>query len=235
MRAKVTFLFLSLFYLFFIDGCARRLPTPPHKLYRGIYHVVKSGENLFRIGKAYGVSYQQLTRINRIKDPHRIDAGEKIFVPWATRRLPVEIITPSKATLKRPSVADRRIKRRGKFIWPISGDITSKFGPRGKTFHDGIDIAAAEGKPIQAIESGEVLYSDRLRGYGNLVIIRHSGGFASVYAHNRRNRVRVRQKVARGEVIGEVGSTGRTTGPHLHFELRKGNVARNPLYYLPPL
>ena len=216
LTSKITFLVLLLFYLFFIDGCARRLPTPPHKLYRGIYHAVKSGENLFRIGKAYGVSYQQLSRINRIKDPHRIDAGQKVFIPWASRQLPVEIITPSKATLKRPGKTDRQIKRRGRFIWPITGKITSKFGPRGKTFHDGIDIAATEGNPIHAVGRGEVMYNDRLRGYGNLIIIRHSSGFASVYAHNRRNRVRVGQKVARGEVIGEVGSTGRTTGSHLH-------------------
>ncbi len=77
------------------------------------------------------------------------------------------------------------------------------------------------------------MYSDHLRGYGNLVIIRHPRRFASVYAHNRKNLVRKGQRVARGDVIGEVGSTGRVTGAHLHLEIRKRNVAQDPLYYLP--
>lgn len=233
LKPKVPLLFLSLFFLSFTDGCAPRLPVPPHKRPRGIYHVVKGGENLFRIGKAYGVSYRRLAWINRIKDPHQIYVGQRVFIPGATRRLRVKIITPSMATLERPSMPDRRIKGRGDFIWPVKGSISSKFGPRGETFHDGIDIAAVKGSPIRAIEKGKVMYSDRLRGYGNIVIIRHSGGFASVYAHNRRNRVREGQGVARGEVVGEVGNTGKATGFHLHFEIRKNNVARDPLYYLP--
>ncbi len=233
LKPKVALLFLSLLFSFFTDGCAPRLPVPPHKRLRGIYHVVKSGENLFRIGKAYDVSYQELARINRIKDPHQIEVGQGVFVPRATRQLPVEIITPLRATLERPRIPDRRIRGRRNFIWPVKGNITSKFGPRGKTFHDGIDIAATKGSPIRAVEKGEVMYSDRLRGYGNIIIVRHSRRFVSVYAHNRRNRVREGQRVARGEVIGEVGSTGRASGSHLHFEIRKDNVARNPLYYLP--
>lgn len=197
--------------------------------------MVKGGENLFRIGKAYDVSYRVLARINRIRDPHRIRVGERIFVPGATRRLPVEIITPLKARLERPSIPYPREKGRKGFVWPVRGNITSKFGPRGATFHDGIDISVPEGNPIRAVKKGVVMYSDQLRGYGNLIIIRHSRGFASVYAHNRRNRVRQGQKIARGEVIGEVGSTGRVSGPHLHFEIRKNNVTQDPLYYLPPL
>jgi murein DD-endopeptidase MepM/ murein hydrolase activator NlpD len=197
--------------------------------------MVKTGENLFRIGKAYDVPYQELARINRIEDPGRIHAGQRIFVPGATRQLPVEIITPLKATLERPRVPDPTEKGREGFIWPVSGELTSRFGPRGETFHDGIDISAPEGAPIRAIEKGEVLYNDQLRGYGNLVIIRHAGGFVSVYGHNRKNLVRQGQEVAKGENIAEVGSTGRVSGPHLHFEIRKDNVAQDPLYYLPPL
>jgi len=80
-----------------------------------------------------------------------------------------------------------------------------------------------------------VLYSDRLRGYGNLIIIAHDEGYATVYAHNRENRRRAGDEVRQGDVIGVVGSTGKTSGPNLHFEIRKDNVARNPLFYLPPL
>jgi murein DD-endopeptidase MepM/ murein hydrolase activator NlpD len=74
-----------------------------------------------------------------------------------------------------------------------------------------------------------------LRGYGNIIIVRHTGGFISVYAHNEANLVREGQAVSRGEVIARVGNTGRVTGPHLHFEIRKNNAAQDPLRYLPPL
>ena len=235
ISSKLTLLFFSLCASIFFYSCAPRAPAPPHKRPQGIYHVVKSGENLFRIGKAYDVSYQELARINGIGDSHQIRAGEKLFIPGATRQLPVEIITPVEAKVERPSLPDKREKGRYGFIWPVNGSVTSRFGPRGSNFHDGVDIAAAEGSPIRAVERGEVIYSDQLRGYGKLIIIRHAGGFASVYSHNRKNLVQAGQKVTQGEVIAEVGSTGRVTSSHLHFEIRKENVAQDPLHYLPPL
>ncbi|MGH7874387.1 MAG: M23 family metallopeptidase, partial [Candidatus Binatia bacterium] len=124
---------------------------------------------------------------------------------------------------------------RDNLLWPVHGTINSGFGARGASFHDGIDIAAAEGTPIVAVDGGEVIYSDQLRGYGNIVIIRHAGGIASVYAHNKTNLVRDGAKVDRGDVVATVGSTGRVTGPHLHFEIRQNNTAQNPLRYLPQL
>lgn len=233
LKPKVPLLFFLSLFSFFSDGCALRSPAPPQRRPQGFYHVVKSGENLFRIGKAYDLPYQELARINRIDDPNQIHVGRRVFIPGATRQLPVEIITPLKASIERPSAADQAERGKEGFIWPITGNITSKFGPRGETFHDGIDISAPEGNPIRAIERGEVIYSDQLRGYGNLVIVRHPGGFVSVYAHNKSKLVREGQKVAQGEVIGEVGSTGRASAPHLHFEIRKDNVAQDPFYYLP--
>lgn len=235
-RISLTSPFLvPVFFVVFIDGCAPRFPVSVRRQPRGIYHVVKSGENLFRIGKAYGVPYQVLSRINRIADPRQIRAGRRVFIPGATRRLPVEIITPSEVAVEARRPPEVRGTRPGGFTWPVRGDMSSKFGPRGGTFHDGIDIEAPEGTPIRAIERGVVLYSDQLRGYGNLIIIRHPGGFVSVYAHNRLNLVREGQQVKRGDRIGEVGSTGRVSAPHLHFEIRKDNVAHDPLYYLPRL
>lgn len=235
LRPKLLLFFLSLGTSLFLYSCTSRAPVPLPKRTQGIYHVVKSGENLFRIGKAYDVPYQDLARINRINDPHQIRLGQKIFIPGATRQLPVEIITPVEAKVEPPAIPDQREKGRYGFIWPVNGSVTSKFGPRGTNFHDGIDISAAEGTPIRAVERGEVIYSDQLRGYGKIIIIRHPGGFASVYAHNRDSRVHTGQKVTQGDVIGEVGSTGRVTSSHLHFEIRKDNVARDPLHYLPPL
>jgi murein DD-endopeptidase MepM/ murein hydrolase activator NlpD len=85
------------------------------------------------------------------------------------------------------------------------------------------------------VEQGEVIYSNQLRGYGNIVIVRHGGGIVSVYAHNQANLAQEGQQVARGEIIARVGSTGRVTGPHLHFEIRKNNSAQDPLRYLPQL
>ncbi len=197
--------------------------------------MVRPGDNLFRIGKAYDVAYEELARVNRIKDVSQIHVGQRIFIPGATRQLPVETITPvepSPATPSMPEVPDSSVDG---FIWPVKGTINSGFGPRGISSHDGIDIGAPEGTPIRAIEKGEVIYSDQLRGYGNIIIVRHTGGFISVYAHNEANLVREGQAVSRGEVIARVGNTGRVTGPHLHFEIRKNNAAQDPLRYLPPL
>jgi murein DD-endopeptidase MepM/ murein hydrolase activator NlpD len=111
--------------------------------------------------------------------------------------------------------------------------VTSGFGPRRGRFHDGIDIAAPVGAPISAAADGEVAYSSTLPGSGNVIILRHGRGYATVYAHNQRHHVKDGQRVRRGQRIAEVGRTGRTTGPNLHFEVRKDNVAKNPLYFLP--
>jgi len=195
---------------------------------------VQRGENLFRIGKAYDLTYQELARINRIEDPSQLRVGERIFIPGATRQLPVEIITPSTVSLKRSPPSEPRAGSRPAIMWPVPGTVTSGFGARGESFHDGIDISVPEGTPVHAVESGEVIYSDQLRGYGNMIILRHAGGIVSVYAHNRSNKVAEGRTVARGETIAEVGSTGRTTAPHLHFEIRRDNIAEDPLNYLRP-
>ena len=227
------FAFLSL--SFFISSCSLFRPSPPAPAISGpgIYHVVKRGENLYRIGKAYDFTFQQLARINGIADPNQISVGQRIFIPGAARELPVEIITPSSIALRPPS-ANFPVLGNGALEWPIIGLVTSAFGARGEGIHDGIDIAAAEGTPVRVVESGEVVYADQLRGYGNIVIVRHGGNLTSVYAHNRKNGVREGDTVAQGQTIAEVGSTGNATAPHLHFEIRKDNVAENPLNYLRP-
>jgi len=227
-----------IFALGLIPGCSTRVaspPSPPAKRTAGFYHVVRPGENLFRIGKAYDVPFEELARLNGIRDASQIRIGQRIFIPGAARQLPVEIITP----VETPTVARNTTESEEPFglslLAPVNGTINSGFGQRGASFHDGIDIAAPEGSAIRAVEQGEVIYSDQLRGYGNIVIIRHEGGIISVYAHNQANLVREGQRVARGEEIAKVGSTGRVTGPHLHFEIRKNNMAQDPMHYLPQL
>ncbi len=121
-----------------------------------------------------------------------------------------------------------------RFSWPISGGVLSSgFGMRDGVMHDGIDIAAPTGTPVRAADRGETIFAGRLRGYGNVVILRHSNRYVTIYAHNHVNLVHEGDFVARGQVVAEVGSSGRTTGPNLHFEVRRDNFARDPINYLP--
>jgi len=111
--------------------------------------------------------------------------------------------------------------------------LMSRFGVRGGEHHDGIDIAAPEGTAIHAAGSGVVLFAGAQRGYGNLAVIDHGGGLATVYAHCSEVLVRTGQNVSSGQTIAKVRRTGRATGPHLHFEVRLRAQPRNPLFYLP--
>ena len=156
-----------------------------------------------------------------------------LVVPEAKRAVPVRVVTPERARGDRPAppeVPPGAVP----FLWPVEGGrLASAFGPREASHHDGIDISAPVGTPVRAARDGRVLYSDTLRGYGNLIILEHDGGYATVYAHNRENRADLGDVVRQGEQIASVGETGKTSGPNLHFEIRKDNVARNPIYFLP--
>jgi murein DD-endopeptidase MepM/ murein hydrolase activator NlpD len=103
---------------------------------------------------------------------------------------------------------------------------------RGGARHDGIDIAAPEGTPISAAGDGTAIYVGEQSGYGQVVILRHDDGLVTVYAHASAVLVREGARVTRGQVVAKVGQTGRTTGPHLHFEVREGTTPKNPLQYL---
>lgn len=198
---------------------------------RGLRHRVEPGETLYRIGQAYGVSHQALARANGIDDADRIEVGQMLVIPDAKRAVPVRMVTPERARGDRPApleVPPGAVP----FLWPVEGGrLSSAFGPRDASHHDGIDISAPVGTPVRAARDGRVLYSDTLRGYGNLIIIEHDSGYATVYAHNRENRTDLGDVVHQGEQIATVGETGKTSGPNLHFEIRKDNVARNPIYF----
>ncbi len=115
---------------------------------------------------------------------------------------------------------DRRGRSPGvRFQWPVRGQLASHYGLRGNAHHDGIDISGRSGVKIRAAEAGRVIHSDdSLAGYGNVVILKHAGVFSTVYAHNHRNLVKVGEFVERGQVIAELGQSGRASAPHLHFE-----------------
>lgn len=118
------------------------------------------------------------------------------------------------------------------FVWPVSGPVTSGFGPRWGRMHEGLDIGVGFGTPIRAAAGGTVSHAGWLGGYGNLVVVEHGGGLATAYAHQQRIYVSVGQTVGQGQALGEVGSTGNSTGPHLHFEVRVNGSAVDPLGYL---
>jgi len=117
-------------------------------------------------------------------------------------------------------------------VWPVSGPITSGFGPRWGRMHEGIDIAGASGTPIAAAKGGTVIVAGWSGGYGNLVVIDHGGGISTAYGHNSSLSVSVGQTVSQGQVIAGMGTTGHSTGVHCHFEVRVNGAAVDPLGYL---
>ncbi len=122
------------------------------------------------------------------------------------------------------------------FAWPVDGKLSARFGTRNGKHNDGIDISAPRGTAVKAADKGKVIYSgDAIKGYGNLVLLRHEGGIITVYAHNDRNVVAEGDDVKRGQKLAEVGSTGSATTVHLHFEVRVGEQPKDPLLYLPPV
>lgn len=128
----------------------------------------------------------------------------------------------------------------GGMLWPVSGTVTSGFGERknplglGDDFHPGLDIAADEGSPIAAAAAGRVISAGPDGGYGNLIVIDNGNGVTTRYGHCSRIYARVGETVAAGQSIGAVGSTGHSTGPHLHFEVRIGTTPVDPKNYLSP-
>lgn len=116
----------------------------------------------------------------------------------------------------------------GGCMWPAQGRVTSEYGPRWGRMHQGIDIAAPTGSAIYAAQSGTVIFAGSMSGYGNAVVIDHGGGFTTLYGHQSRIMTSEGASVDRGARIGSIGNTGRSTGPHLHFETRYGGSARNP-------
>ncbi len=122
----------------------------------------------------------------------------------------------------------------GRFLWPVNGKIISGFGPKkGGLNNDGINIAAPAGARVMAADDGVVAYAgNELRGFGNLLLIRHAGGWVTAYAHNAKLLVKRGEKVRRGQPIAEIGSTGNVSAPQLHFEIRKGTDPVDPLRYL---
>ena len=199
---------------------------PPVELI-GVWYTIESGDTIHGIAKKYRVPVSDLVELNGLINPDKLSVGQPIFI-FGLDKL-IERLEPQKENEQKSA------RKRSRFVWPIKGGVlTSGFGPRGRRKHKGIDIAARTGTPIYAAADGVVVYSDnKQRGYGNLVIIRHAGRMMTVYAHNHRNLVDEGERVVQGSQIAEVGNTGRSTGPHLHFEIRSKGQAVDPMRHLP--
>lgn len=221
-----------------LPGCGGRRPGGP-----GVIHHVERGENLYRIGLRYGVPAKEIARANGIRDVTGLRVGQRLYIPGARKRLRARAaeVPRGRSSGSKGSSAEARRKARAiarnqtslQFAWPVRGRLSSRFGSRKGRPHEGIDIAARRGTPIFAAESGRVIFSGRMRGYGKVVIVKHAGRYRSVYAHASRLVVRKGEFVERGQKVAEVGSTGRSTGPHLHFEIRRSETPQNPMAYLP--
>lgn len=179
-----------------------------------IIYDVKKGESLWSISRDYNVKLESIIAANSITDASKISAGQQLRIPN---------VTGSRSNISN-------------FIWPVRGRVTSPYGMRvlngRKEFHSGIDVGGPIGTNIIAAESGRVSYAGYMRGYGNVIILSHEGGYSTVYAHNSVNLVKKGQYIKKGSVIAKVGRSGNATGPHLHFEVRLSGKPVNPLLYL---
>jgi murein DD-endopeptidase MepM/ murein hydrolase activator NlpD len=128
-----------------------------------------------------------------------------------------------------PTDAQIQLAGRGRFVWPVKGDVLSGFGPKpGGQANDGLDIAAKANSPVRAAASGDVVYSgNQITEFGNLVLIKHEGGWVTAYGHLAQSEVKIRQHVSQGDEIGQVGQTGGVDAPQLHFEIRYAPSSRD--------
>jgi murein DD-endopeptidase MepM/ murein hydrolase activator NlpD len=190
-------------------------------------HTVAAGETLYHIAQQYGVSVGRLMTANGMSDPRDLRPGQVLVIPGGYGAAPL-------ARSDGSVYPYRGLRESRQFEWPVGhGVVSSGFGIRNGAMHDGVDISAPQGTPVRAADDGEVIFAGTLHGYGNTVIVRHDAHYATVYGHNEVNLVREGDHVARGQTIAELGATGRATGANLHFEVRRDNIARNPLAYLP--
>lgn len=239
------FFFLSLFSIFLGCQILKNLDILSSNQ-RGIYHTVQEGQTLYFIALAYDVDVNQLRQINGIYDPTKLQVGTRLWIPGKRQVLEIDLKKSKQGVIKKKgegikkssntkSMSRKAVKaEKGFLIWPVRGQLTSKFGNRNGRHHDGIDIGSRKGTPIVAVANGKVMFSGwGPTGYGLMLIIRHKKNLTTVYAHNAHLHVHKNQVVRQGQRIASVGSTGRSTGPHLHFEVRNDTHPQNPLNYLP--
>jgi len=213
-------------------------------------HTVAKGETLYSIAWRYDLEVRALARANRIPEPYTIHPGQQISLdlsktpaPVAVARVRKDAKTPPASAVSSRSNSQASAPKAGakipaassplKWRWPVNGTILAHFSG-ARALNKGIDIGAEKGEPVFAAEDGTVVYAGNgLRGYGNLLIIKHNENYLSAYAHNNKLLVAEGDVVSAGKQIAEVGSSGTNTNK-LHFEIRRDGIPVDPLRYLPP-
>lgn len=195
----------------------------------GHYILINKSDTIERLSQQYAVSEASIINANGGK---KIREGEWIIIPL--NRGIVSFLNDDSLDFSDYTAVSSSSS--SQYLWPVpaSRRISSYFGKRGYSNHNGIDIPARTGSHVLSSTNGKVIYSGNgISGFGNLVIIAHGNGMSSVYGHLHKRFVKKGDKVYRGQVIAQVGNTGRSSGPHLHFEVRKKDQAVNPMAYLP--
>jgi murein DD-endopeptidase MepM/ murein hydrolase activator NlpD len=216
-------------------ACATAPSAPLHPAGpEGSFYVVGI-ETLADIAKRQGVPLEDLAEINDLDPNAPLQPGQVIFLlaPQTGVVAAAELEPPLP-----PSFEDdeRGTRSTTDLAWPLrEGRMSSIYGRRWGKKHEGIDLAAPIGTPVYAAKDGLVLYADNVvKGYGNMVVLQHEGDLLTAYAHTSVLLVRKGDHVRTGQIIARVGQTGHATAPHLHFEVRKGQVPKDPLRFLPP-
>lgn len=222
---------------------------PPYILHKGQrliipapnYYKVQSGDTIYSVSRAHNMKINQLIALNDLQKPYALKVGQRIRISEGGKSYNTNHRSYKKRSYaakskksSKTSFIKNSLDRFSSFSWPVEGRVISKFGPKsGGLYNDGINIAVAQGSEVKSSKSGVVAYvGNELKGYGNLVIIKHSGGWITAYAHLQRSLVKRGQKISKGQKIGEVGSTGNVKTPQLYFGLRKGRDALDPQNYL---
>lgn len=192
----------------------------------GVYHTVIAGDTIESIAKKYKVDSNAIldNEWNQLKLGDALNVGSKLVVPGGKKNIVQKTVRAFSGAI--PETAARGT---GNFGWPVSGVVTQKFW----TFHQGVDIGAPLGTPLSAADSGFVIFAGwDTTGFGKMIIIDHGNGYSTLYGHLDRFAVQAGDSVKKGQLIGRVGSTGRSTGPHVDFRIRQNGVWRNPFGFL---
>ena len=220
--------YLLLVTTFFVACSTYQNSTSPNiKLYTW-----QAGDTVDSVGKKYSISALDLQRWNEIYNPEDLVPGIQIEIPRSSD-FRKTYYNNYESTYIPPKSKQNSKQEKISMQWPSRGTISSGFGTRRGKFHMGIDITKDLGRDIVAVANGKVIFAGRKRGYGKTIVIKHTKTLISLYAHNKYLHAAKGDFVKKGEKIATMGSTGKVTGPHLHFEIRHNNRPINPLRYLP--
>ncbi|MCX5707395.1 MAG: peptidoglycan DD-metalloendopeptidase family protein [Candidatus Omnitrophica bacterium] len=221
MRRFADYLIFGFLALAFI-GCATApkvsVPAVSLKAVPGLsYHKVTKGQTLWRIARLYGMDVEELVSMNNIQDSSKLEVGRQLIIP-----------TERKTRTALPNNVEED------FIWPVKGKVVSAFSQADNALNKGINIEPSRSADVLASRGGKVaFFNDDFLDLGKTIILEHPGGFWTVYGRNLEVYVKPGDEVVKGMVIAKAGIAGRGRKTYLHFEIRKGSKAQNPLFYLP--